>query len=169
LSGRGILILVGTFGGFDELPEFRIFLQGFVLAELEAGAEKEILERVPAQDAVDEHAELVALKINAVIAEAETVEDVAVAFELAEIFQFAGDDVLRQAAKIAEDLELKFLGHPREFRRAGGREDDLKCVHQNGSASLTRSPQILQLRLRRQQTELQNFAELNFVHPVHPV
>jgi len=38
---------------------------------------KEILERVPVHDAVDEHAQLVAFKIDAVIAEAEAVQDVA--------------------------------------------------------------------------------------------
>src|SRR5262249_50812202 len=55
--------------------------------------------------------------------------DVAVAFQLAEIIQFAGNDVRRQAAEFPEDLQLKFLGHPRKLRRGGGREDDLKRAH----------------------------------------
>ena len=62
------------------------------------------VERIFAHDAVNEHTERVALKINAIITDAKTVERVAVAFQLAEIFEFAPDDLLRQAAKIAEDL-----------------------------------------------------------------
>ena len=76
-------------------------------------------------------AELVTFKIDAIIADAKTVERVAVGFELAEIFEFAGDDVLGQAAKIAEDFELQFLRHPREFGRRNRREDDLKRAHHN--------------------------------------
>ena len=48
---------------------------------------------------MDEHAELVAFKIHAVIADAETVQDMAVAFQLAEILQFAADDVLGRPRK----------------------------------------------------------------------
>src|SRR5215471_12797801 len=104
-------LILRTFRRLDELPELRVFLQGLVFAHLDAGTEEEILERVLAQDAVDEDAELVAFEIDAVIADAEAVQDMAVAFELAEIVEFAGDDVGRQAAKIAEDLELQLLGH----------------------------------------------------------
>ena len=51
---------------------------------LDAGAEQKILQRVPAQNAMHEHAERMALKINPVIADAETVQNLAVAFQLAE-------------------------------------------------------------------------------------
>ena len=118
-------------GCFDQFPKFRVFLQGLVFAHLDAGAEEEILQRMPAQNAMHEHAELVALKINPVIANPETVQRVAVTFEFAKIFQFAGNDVLGQTAKITEDLELQFLGHPREFGRRRRREDDLKGIHHN--------------------------------------
>jgi len=50
-------------------------------------------------NAVDEHAELVAFKIHAIVADAETVQRVTVAFQLAEIVQFAADDVLRRPRK----------------------------------------------------------------------
>src|SRR6266550_3866233 len=58
------------FRRLDEFPEFWIFLKRLIFADLDAGTEEKILERVPAQDAVDEHAELVAFKINAVVADA---------------------------------------------------------------------------------------------------
>ena len=56
-------------------------------------------------------------------------KNVAIAFKLAEILQFAGDDMLRQAAKISEDLQLQFLGHAGQFSGAGGRKNDLKRAH----------------------------------------
>ena len=65
------------FGGFDEVPEFGVFLQSLVFPDLDAGAKEEILQCVPAQNAVDEHAERMPLKINPVVADAEAVEDVA--------------------------------------------------------------------------------------------
>jgi hypothetical protein len=37
--------------------------------------------------------------------------------------------LLGQAAEFTENLELQFLGHPREFGGAVGRENDLKCIH----------------------------------------
>jgi hypothetical protein len=36
---------------------------------------------------------------------------------------------LRQAAKVAENLQLQFLGHPRQFGGARRRENNLKSVH----------------------------------------
>ena len=78
---------------------------------------------------MNEDSEAVAFEVDAVVADAVTVEDVAVAFEFAEIFQFVGHDMLGQAAEIAEDLELEFLGHAGQFGGTGGRENDLKRVH----------------------------------------
>jgi hypothetical protein len=121
---------IRTFCRFDELPELGIVLERLVLAHLDAGTEEEILEGVPAHDAVDENAKRVALKINTVIANPEAVEDVTVALELAEIFQFAADDLLGQATEVAENLELQFLGHPRKLGGTGRRENNLKWAHQ---------------------------------------
>ena len=138
------LNLFRTFGGLDEFPEFGVFLQGLVFAHLDAGTVKEILEGVPAHNAMHEHAEGVTFKIHAVIADAKTMQGVAAAFQLAKILEFAGDDVLRQPAKIAENLQLQFLGHARQFCRAGRRKDDLKGAHQDRGVTLShhrRSPQ----------------------------
>ena len=116
-------------GGFDEFPEFGIFLEGLIFTGADAGAEEKILEGMAAEDAVDEDAEAVAFEINAVVADAITVEDVAVAFEFAEIFEFIGHDMLGEAAEITEDLKLQFLGHLGQFGGTGGRENDLERVH----------------------------------------
>ena len=129
--GRSVGALTGPVqlflrGGFNQLPELRTFLERLVLAGGEAGTEQEILQRVPAQDAVDQHAEFVPLEIDAVIAHAEAVQRAPGLLQLAELFQFRADHLLRQPAKIAEDLELQFLGHPPQLGGGGGRENDLK-------------------------------------------
>ena len=101
-----------------------------VFGGLDAGTiRRNHFQGVAAEDAMHQHAEAVAIEIDAIITDAKAVQDVAVALELAEVFEFAGDDMLGEAAKIAEDLQLEFLGHAREFRRAGRRENDLKRVH----------------------------------------
>ena len=70
--------------------------------------------------------ELVAFEIDAVIANPEPVQDPARALEFAELVQLGVHDLLRQAAKLAEDLELQLFGHPRQFRGAGRIKDDLE-------------------------------------------
>jgi len=122
--------LLRAFGRLDEFPKLRVFLQGRVFAGLDARAEEEILERVPVHDAMDQHAQLMTLKIHPVIPQAEAVEQVAVALQLAEIFQISAEHVLRQAAKVPENLQLQILGHPREFGGTGGRENNLKRIHE---------------------------------------
>jgi len=62
---RRVLLCLGTFGFLDELPEFRVLLEGLVFAGLDAGAEEEIVQGVLAQDAMDEDAGRMALKIDA--------------------------------------------------------------------------------------------------------
>jgi hypothetical protein len=119
-------LLAGGPGGLDEFPEARIALQRFILAGLEALTVEKILQRVATEDAMNEHAEVVLLEIDPVIAEAQAVQDVAIAFQFAEVLQFRGHHLLRHAPEIAEDLQLEILGHPREFGGGGGREDDLK-------------------------------------------
>jgi hypothetical protein len=57
-------------------------------------------------------------------------KDMAVTLEFSEILKFTGNNVLRQAAEIAQDLQLQLLRHPREFRRARRREYNLKGAHQ---------------------------------------
>jgi hypothetical protein len=129
-----MLLLLHRFGRLDHLPELGILLQGFVLLDLQAGAIEKILERVAMQDAMDEHAEFMALKINPVVAHAKAMEDAPAAFEFAEVVQFGADHLLGQPAEIAQDLELEFLGQAGHFGGAGGREYDLKRSHVIGSA-----------------------------------
>ena len=87
---------------FDHFPELGILLQRLVLAGGQAGTEQEILERVAAEDAVDDDAQFMALKIDPVIAQAKAVQRLAVALHLAEMLQIAGED---------------FLGNPRNSPR----------------------------------------------------
>lgn len=116
----------GRFCRFDQFPEFGILLKSFVLAGFQAGTEQKILERVPAENAVDEHAQFVPFKIDAVIAHAKTVQRASVHFQFAERIQFGAERLLGQSAEFAEDLQLQFPGHARDFGGAGGRKDDLK-------------------------------------------
>ena len=118
-------------GGLDKLPEFRVFLEGFVFADGQAGTEEEILEAVLAQDAVHDDAKLVPLEIDAVIAEAEAVQELVVPLQPAETLKVGAHDFLGQAAKLAEDLQLELLGHLGELGGAGGVEDDLEGAHES--------------------------------------
>ena len=78
------------------------------------------------ENPVDDHAELVLFKIDAIIADAKPVENAPGAFQLAELLQLGGHDLLWQAAEFAEDLQLQFLGHLCQFRRTGRIKNDLK-------------------------------------------
>ena len=49
--------------------------------------------------------------------------------QTAQVVQFSGEDLLRHATKLAENLELQFLGHAPELRSARRGEDDLKRCH----------------------------------------
>ena len=71
-------------------------------------------------------AQLVPFEIDAVIPDPEPVQGPAGALQFSELVQLGVHHLLRQAAKLAEDVELQFFGHPRQFRGAGRIEDDLK-------------------------------------------
>jgi len=75
---------------------------------------------------VDEHAQFVPLEINAVIAHPKTVQSPPALLQFAELVQFRAEHLLRQAAKLAENLQLQLLRHPRQFGGAGRCENDLK-------------------------------------------
>ncbi len=147
-----LLSTLRAFSRLDEFPELGIFLEGLIFGDLDARAKEEILERMPTQDAMHQDAKLVALEINPVITHAEAVQDVAVAFQLAEIIKFAADDMLGQAAKVAQNLELQFLGHARQLGGTGGRENDLKRVHA--------SAHPIYLANRREATLINDLADL---------
>src|SRR5581483_4986835 len=139
LTRRSMESVFGA-GGFNHLPEFRVFLKNFIFARREAGAEEEIFESVAAEDAMDDHAEVVPLEINAIIAEAKAMEGLAVALEFAEMLEIALHGLLGKAAKFAEDVKLQFPGHLGQFRGADGVEDDLELHHgpHNSRARQTR-------------------------------
>ena len=128
-----LALLRGDFGGFDELPEFRILLQGLILLHFETGTKQEVFEGMAVEDAMDDQTEFVALEIDAVIPDPKAMEGASSPLELSELVHLSLHDLLGEAAELAEDLQLKFLGHPRELSRAGRIKDDLKGVH-NGSA-----------------------------------
>ena len=75
---------------------------------------------------MDNDTELVALEINTVIAKAEAVESFAVALHFAEILEIAFQSFLREPAKFAEDVKLKFTRHFRQLGGANRIKNDLK-------------------------------------------
>lgn len=75
---------------------------------------------------MNDDAQLVALKIDAVVAEAEALEGFARALKLAEVAGVAFQDFLGEAAEFAEDVKLQLARHGGQFGRAGRIEDDLK-------------------------------------------
>src|SRR6516162_783939 len=80
------------FRGLDQFPEFRVLLKHFVLLHFYTGTEKEILESMTIENAVDDQAQLVPFEINAVIAHAEPMQCAAGAFELAELIHLRVHD-----------------------------------------------------------------------------
>jgi len=76
------------------------------------------------------YAKFVTLEINAVISHAKTVQNAAGSFELSEGIGVGVHQLLRQAAKLTQDLQLQFLGHARQFCRTGWIENDLKRSHE---------------------------------------
>ncbi len=115
--------------GLNEFPELGILFEGLVFVKFEARTEVKILERVAAENAMDHHAELVPLEVNPVIAYAKAVERAAGALKLPELVEFGIHDLLWKAAKLAQNVELKFLGHAREFSGTDGIKDYLEGQH----------------------------------------
>lgn len=126
----GSLRFHGRGGGFNQLPELRVLLQRLVLLHLESGTVEKVLERVAVEDAMDQEPQFVPLEIDAVIADPKAVQDAAGPFEFAELIQLGVHHLLRESAEPAQDLQLQFFGHARQFRRAGRIEDDLKRTHE---------------------------------------
>jgi hypothetical protein len=104
-------------------------LKRFVFRHFQARTEQKILERMSAENPMDHYAQVVSLKINTVIAHAKPVQRSSRLFQFAELVQVRRHYLLGQSAKFAQDLQLEFLGHPREFRRTGRIENDLERSH----------------------------------------
>jgi hypothetical protein len=96
---------------FDQVPELRILLEGFILANGQIGAIKEVLKGVLVQNAVNEHSQVVPLEVDAIVAQPETKELAAAAFEASVFLEIGLEDFLGQAAKLSKDVKLKLLGH----------------------------------------------------------
>ena len=81
------------------------------------------------QDAVNQHPQLVPLEVHPVTAEPETEQMPPVAVEAAEAVHLVAADVVGQAAKVPENLQLQFLGQRAQLGGGGGSEDNLKRCH----------------------------------------
>ena len=112
----------------DHFPKLRVVLKLFVLARGQVRPEEEIAERVPAQDAMDDDAEHMAFEVEAIVAEAVAGEGASVAGQGAEVGVLALE-FLREAAELAEDVQLEVPGELAEFGGTGRIEDDLERLH----------------------------------------
>jgi hypothetical protein len=74
-------------------------------------------------------AEFMPLEIDPIVAHPETMQRSPRPLQLPEVIQRSAHDLMRQAAKLTENLQLKFLGHSRQFGGAGRIEYDLKGAH----------------------------------------
>ncbi|HWF18341.1 MAG TPA: hypothetical protein VG754_03695 [Verrucomicrobiae bacterium] len=133
-------LLLFSFGAgrLNQFPELRVLLQGLVLIDLQPGAEVKILERMPAQNPMNDQPQIVPLEINPVIPHPEPMQNTTRPLEFAELVHFCVKNLLRQAAKFAEDVKLQFLGHARQLSRACRIKDDLKWEHLNENSGIQR-------------------------------
>src|SRR5688500_11727335 len=76
-----------------------------------------------------QHPELMALKINSEVSDAKAVQNAPAASKLAEVTEIRPDVLLRQTRKLTENLQLKFLRHPRHFGGADRSENNLERSH----------------------------------------
>src|SRR5204862_2147696 len=90
--------------------------------------------------------EFMPFKIDAIVAEPKTVQGPPVPLEFPEAFEIGFHDLLRQPAELAQNVQLQFLRHLRQFDRARWVEDDLKWPHGDFFESLRRVQPTEQLR-----------------------
>src|SRR5713101_8511 len=76
-----------------------------------------------------DQAQFVAFKINPVITQPKAVQRPAGPLEPAKSLQISAHHFLRQAAKLPQDVQLQFLRHVRQFRRARRIKYDLEWTH----------------------------------------
>ena len=81
---------------------------------------------------MDDNSEFMPFKINAIVAQPKAVQGPPVPLEFPEAFEIGFHDLLRQPAELAQNVQLQFLGHLRQFDRAGRIEDYLKWSHLYG-------------------------------------
>ena len=116
-------------------------MQRLILLHLDAGPEQKVLQGVPAENPMHHQTKFVPFKINPVIPDAKSLQNPPCPLEFPELIDFCVHDLLRQAAKFTQDLQLQLLGHARQFGGAGRVENDLERAHLS-----TRSlPELLSL------------------------
>ena len=118
-----------VFGHLDEFPKLRVLLKRLVLLHFQSGTEKEILESMAIEDAMDHQAELMAFEINAIISHAKPMEGAAGTFQFAESVQFGSHYLLGQTAEFTQDLQLELFWHARQLGGAGRVKNDLERAH----------------------------------------
>ena len=69
------------------------------------------------------------LEINPIIAQAKAMQDFSVPLQFPEPFEIGFHHFLGQSTELAQDVQLQFPGHLRQFDRAGRIEDDLEWPH----------------------------------------
>ena len=78
---------------------------------------------------MDDNSQQMPLKINAIITQAKAMQDFSVPLQFPEPFEIGFHYLLRQSAELAQDVQLQFPGHLRQFNRTGRIEDDLERPH----------------------------------------
>ena len=104
-------------------------LESFILSGGKAGSKQKIFERIPVQNPMDHQAEFVPFKIDPIVPDPKAVQDFSGAFQFAEPLQIRAHRFLGQAAKLAQNVQLKILGHAGQLGCADRVEDDLKGTH----------------------------------------
>ena len=94
----------------NHAPELIGALCLIVIGHRQFGAEEEILDRILMQDAVDQDALRMALKVDAMVATAVAVQCAPVALDLLEFLPAQGIEVIRQYLKVGKQVELEILG-----------------------------------------------------------
>lgn len=113
----------------DQFPKLRILLQRLVFVHFDAGPEQKVLQRMPAENAMHYQAKLMPFEIDAVIANAKSLQNPPSSLEFPELIDFCVHDLLRQAAKFTKDLQLQLLRHSRQFGSARRVKNDLERAH----------------------------------------
>ena len=72
------------------------------------------------------------LKIDAIVSQPKAMQDFSVPLQFPKPFEIGFHHLLRQPAELAQNVQLQFLGHLRQFDRAGRIEDDLEGAHLYG-------------------------------------
>ena len=115
--------------GIDQFPELGVFGQRLVFRTGKLRAKGEVFQGIFVENAVDDEAGLLLLKIDAVVARAVTVEGTVGPANRAEAIGMTGQEVRGQDIELAQNLDLERGGELTDLRGAGRGENDLKSRH----------------------------------------